>query len=403
MMSMDSPRTSLALACLLLLGAPAAHAEHIAGLPADAPSLAMRTGPGPRFPEAGRIEERASVQVILTEDRWRLVRLQDGATGWVQAEYVRPGAAPQVSAPQVSASQVLASQIASPPLRETVAPRAPVRREVAMREERRGSTESRGVYPLASCSSWDGTVTQIGGLDTNAATMSGMVRGSDALEYCERDPARVMRRDAGRADVRQCVDSVLRRTRGMWFAAQANCERHELETVRGRELGVFHLVPVRGQTLWRSLNSKIVHEKTCAEGTPPLYRQFAMLCPAQAAAMGLSPERAVADAPPAPPAEGALAEAASADLGPILGRWSPVEGDCGDGDARSIGIERGRFSTWEVVCRVTKASRAGATFELARECEHFDDRWTDSIDVETVSGSELKIGEDRYKLCRRGS
>lgn len=397
-MDRGSRRAALALAWLLLAGAPAALAEHIAGLPVDAPSLAVRTGPGPRFPEAGRVEERASVQVILTEDRWRLVRLGDGSTGWVQGEYVRPGAAPQVVASQVVASQVVASQAEPPPLRETATPRAPVRRDVAMREERRGAAESRGVYPLASCSSWDGTVTQIGGLGTSAATMSGTVRGSDALEYCERDPARVMRRDAGRADVRQCVDSVLRRTRGMWFAAQANCERHELETVRGRELGVFHLVPVRGQTLWRSLNSKIVHEKTCAEGTPPLYRQFAMLCPAQAAAMGLSPERAVAEAPPAPPAEGA-----TADLAPILGRWSPVEADCGDGDARSIGIERGRFSSWEVVCRVTKASRAGATFALARECEHFDDRWTDSIDVETVSGSELKIGDDRYKLCKRGS
>ena len=183
----------------------------------------------------------------------------------------------------------------------------------------------------------------------------------------------------------------------MWFAAQANCERHELEPVRGRELGVFHLVPVRGQTLWRSLNSKVIHEKSCAEGTPPLYRQFAMLCPAQAASLGLAPGRAVADAPPAPPAEG------DADLAPILGRWSPVEGPCADDDARSVGIERGRFSSWEVVCRVTKASRTGMTFALARECEHFDDRWTDSIDVETLSGSELKIGEDRYKLCRRGS
>jgi len=391
-MSIDrgSRRAALALAWLLLAGAPAALAEHIAGLPADAPSLAMRTGPGPRFPEAGRIEERASVQVILAEDRWRLVRLGDGSTGWVQGEYVRAGAAPQM----------LTLQVAPPPPRETASPRAPVRREVAMREERRGGAgESRGVYPLASCSSWDGTVTQIGGVDTSAATMSGTVRGSDALEYCERDPARVMRRDAGRADVRQCVDSVLRRTRGMWFAAQANCERHELETVRGRELGVFHLVPVRGQTLWRSLNSKVIHEKTCTDGTPPLYRQFAMLCPAEAAKMGLGVERAVADAPPAEAAAPGLA----ADLAPILGRWSPREGDCSDDDARSIGIDREKFTSWEVVCRVTKASRTGATFELARECEHFDDRWTDSIDVETISGSEMKIGEDRYKLCRRGS
>src|SRR4051812_47943514 len=43
-----------------------------------------------------------------------------------------------------------------------------------------------GSFPLASCKSWNGTITEINQPNTSTARISGVVTKEDVLEYCSR-------------------------------------------------------------------------------------------------------------------------------------------------------------------------------------------------------------------------
>ena len=124
-------------------------------------------------------------------------------------------------------------------------------------------------FPLASCKSWNGTVTRRTGLDTESAAMGGVVTKANVEEYCNRImPDDKPARDAA---VAACIQQSLPIARKTQLAARANCTKGTLEFSYGAETKRVQF-PIAESA-----------DTSCASGMPPLIAQFQKLCPQRAA------------------------------------------------------------------------------------------------------------------------
>jgi hypothetical protein len=124
-------------------------------------------------------------------------------------------------------------------------------------------------FPLASCKSWDGTVTKRTGIDTESATMGGIVTRANVEEYCNR----IVPEDKSARDVAvaACIQESLPMASKALLAVRANCTKGTLEFSDGTETKRVQF-PVAATA-----------DTSCASGMPPLIAQFRKLCPQRAA------------------------------------------------------------------------------------------------------------------------
>lgn len=140
-----------------------------------------------------------------------------------------------------------------------------------------------GSYPLASCKSWNGTITELSGADTNKAVMRGAVTEEDFKEFCERqsDPSAP---DA-EARTKDCLANSVQLHKGETsLMSTADCRASQIRdhtdqvyTLVGPDKSAFH-----GLT-WRHGRTDQILDGSCASGAPPVSEQFKLLCPAVAA------------------------------------------------------------------------------------------------------------------------
>jgi hypothetical protein len=124
-------------------------------------------------------------------------------------------------------------------------------------------------FPLASCKSWNGTVTKRTGLDTESAAMGGVVTKANVEEYCNRIvPDDKPARDAA---VAACIQESLPIARRTQLTARANCTKGTLEFSYGTETKRVQF-PIAESA-----------DTSCASGMPPLIAQFRKLCPRRSA------------------------------------------------------------------------------------------------------------------------
>jgi hypothetical protein len=128
-----------------------------------------------------------------------------------------------------------------------------------------------GNFPRASCSTWNGTIVSISGIDTSKAEMTGTVTRADVQEYCARDSGGETVQHGGKLTIAECVERYLKMTRGGKLFAKADCVRASLEFHDGSDVKRVRFP---------------VEDTSCASGNAPLVSQFKKLCPTRA--MGLN-------------------------------------------------------------------------------------------------------------------
>ena len=134
------------------------------------------------------------------------------------------------------------------------------------------SAHAFGDFPLASCKSNNGTITEKSGINTERALIKGMITKADIQEYCERDPGGSTIAHGGKLTVTQCVTSMYQRVAKDEMYALANCNTGYLK---------FRYGTSPEKNVKFPLNRDF--DTSCASGMPPLIEQFRLLCPAAAA------------------------------------------------------------------------------------------------------------------------
>jgi hypothetical protein len=137
-------------------------------------------------------------------------------------------------------------------------------------------------FPLASCKGANGTITELSGIDTEHASMVGIVTAPDAAEYC--------RRQVSTEPVNFCVRDVMKNEKGTRYRAAANCIQHVLESksdLTSVTLERYGLIRNGEEYFWKTLRSGKSLGNSCADGTPPMYEQFKILCPREAERLNL--------------------------------------------------------------------------------------------------------------------
>ena len=137
-------------------------------------------------------------------------------------------------------------------------------------------------FPLASCKGANGTITELSGIDTEHASMVGIVTAPDAAEYC--------RRQVPAEPVNSCVRNVLKNEKGIRYRAAVNCVQHVLESksdLTSATLERYELIRNGEEYFWKTLRSGRSLGNSCADGTPPMYEQFKILCPKEAERLNL--------------------------------------------------------------------------------------------------------------------
>lgn len=136
-----------------------------------------------------------------------------------------------------------------------------------------------GSFPSAYCKSWNGTITEIRGINTGAARMSGVVTKDDIMEYCSRW--------ASKEEAKQtaCFNEEATRLRGEFsLTSTANCRVGRIKTVDDKEYqlrGLSSLWSNEGYSLtWQHVRTGEILDGSCASGAPPITKQFTILCPA---------------------------------------------------------------------------------------------------------------------------
>jgi hypothetical protein len=143
------------------------------------------------------------------------------------------------------------------------------------------SAEARD-FPLASCKGANATITTLSGVDTGQARMSGIITAPDAIEYCVRQ---VSGRPGSRETHDQCAQELLRAENGARYYAEANCSKRVLRSKtdqRAKSLDALTLVCEKNACTWKMISTGKMLGQSCADGTPPLYFQFEILCPTEA-------------------------------------------------------------------------------------------------------------------------
>lgn len=136
-----------------------------------------------------------------------------------------------------------------------------------------------GSFPLASCKAWNGTITEITGVNTSAARMSGVVTKEDVLEYCSR-----MQGD-DEAKQAACLKEGAIQLGGQFsLMSTADCQAGRIKTTDEKEYqlrGLGGLWLNGGYSLtWQHVRSGKVLDGSCASGAPPITEQFKILCTA---------------------------------------------------------------------------------------------------------------------------
>ena len=126
-----------------------------------------------------------------------------------------------------------------------------------------------GDFPVASCKIWNGTVVEKSGINTQRATLKGVVTKADVQEYCERDPGGM--RAGGKLTVEQCISQIQQEIGRVELITTANCNAGTLTFRYGARAPEHAQFPL----------SKFA-DTSCASGMPPLIEQFKMLCPTAA-------------------------------------------------------------------------------------------------------------------------
>jgi peptidoglycan hydrolase-like protein with peptidoglycan-binding domain len=128
-----------------------------------------------------------------------------------------------------------------------------------------------GDYPVASCKSWNGTITEKSGINSKSATLRGIVTKADIQEYCDRDPGGMTRNYGGKLTPEQCVLQIQNEIGRVDLATTADCNSGAL---------IFRYGSRPPTTVQFPLGPHA--DNSCASGTPPLIEQFKLLCPAWA-------------------------------------------------------------------------------------------------------------------------
>ena len=129
-----------------------------------------------------------------------------------------------------------------------------------------------GDFPLASCKSNNGTITERSGINTEHALIKGMITKADIQEYCERDPGGSTVAYGGKLTIAQCVNSMFQRVAKDEMFALANCKTGHLKFRYGTSPEKAVKFPLHRDA-----------DTSCASGMPPMIQQFQLLCPAAAA------------------------------------------------------------------------------------------------------------------------
>ena len=132
-----------------------------------------------------------------------------------------------------------------------------------------------GDFPLASCKGWNGTIIEREGIDTQHATMSGILTKADFQEYCERDPGGETQQYGGKLTLKQCVKRYMQQSGKDKMSSTANCDTGQLS---------FKLSQKPAQRVRFPLQDE---DTSCASGMPPLIEQFKLLCPKAAERWGV--------------------------------------------------------------------------------------------------------------------
>lgn len=133
-----------------------------------------------------------------------------------------------------------------------------------------------GDFPVASCSSWNGTVAGRSGVDTKSASMQGTVTKADLQEYCERDPGGETTKFGGQLSQAGCVEKYLKLEGQTKLTTEADCELGTIKFRYGSEAPQEAKFPLEADA-----------DASCASGMPPLVAQFKMLCPSAASRLNI--------------------------------------------------------------------------------------------------------------------
>ena len=128
---------------------------------------------------------------------------------------------------------------------------------------------SSGDFPLASCKSWNGTITGMSGVGSTFATMTGVVTKADIKEYCRRDPGGETVKYGGKLSINSCIRKYMAETGGVELISTANCKTGALSFKHGKNAAVRASFPLSQDD-----------DVSCASDMPPLIAQFKLLCPA---------------------------------------------------------------------------------------------------------------------------
>jgi len=124
-----------------------------------------------------------------------------------------------------------------------------------------------GDYPVASCKSWNGTITEKSGINSRNALIKGSVTKADVQEYCERDPGGMTKQYGGKLTVEQCVAKTQQEIGKVDLVTKANCSTGTLVFQYGSRPPTSVRFPLGADA-----------NQSCASGMPPLIEQFKILC-----------------------------------------------------------------------------------------------------------------------------
>ena len=137
-------------------------------------------------------------------------------------------------------------------------------------------------FPLASSKGANGTITELSDVDTEHASMVGIVTAPDAAEYCHRQ--------SPSEPLNSCVRNVMKYEHGTRYRAAANCAQHVLESkndLTSATPAQYKLTRSGDEYVWKQIPSGGLLGNSCAEGTPPMFEQFKIPCPTEAARLNL--------------------------------------------------------------------------------------------------------------------
>ena len=139
-----------------------------------------------------------------------------------------------------------------------------------------GSVFAAQYFPIASCKSFEGTLTIQRGVNSSNASLEGKVTRQDLVEYCSRSLGQETVQYGGKLIVQQCASRYAQQFENTSLVATANCQAGSLTFKYGNKPPTTARFPLPPDA-----------DTSCASGMPPLMAQFKMMCPAAAARLNI--------------------------------------------------------------------------------------------------------------------